>query len=192
MSGIRGCSMSRNSLRQIVTRCRRGSDEAWDELLDHVRPVVFSICRQSGLSSEECLDIFGQVSYMLVTRIDEVTSPERILSYVATATRRRISNLFRASKFVRHLDLGSLDIPSNSPSERPDAVHEFNRRVEALRSALLRLSPREKELITALFLERDQPDYKAVAERLGMPVSSVGPTRARTLEKLRRILMKAD
>lgn len=183
--------MSRQTLKQLVARCQQGDESAWDDLMDYVRPVVFSICRQKGLASQECLDVFGHISYKLVTHIDQVASPGKVLSYVATATHRRVANLFRASKFIHYVD-GSVDVSTDSPGDRPDQALELNRRIEALKEALLQLSPREKELITALFLERGRPDYKAVAERLRMPVSSIGPTRARTLEKLRKILEKKN
>lgn len=34
-----------------------------------------------------------------------------------------------------------------------------------------------------------RPDYAAVAEALGMPIGSIGPTRGRCLAKLREMLL---
>ncbi|MBU8934017.1 MAG: sigma-70 family RNA polymerase sigma factor [candidate division Zixibacteria bacterium] len=182
--------MSDSSLRHIVTRCQQGDDDAWDKLMNIVTPIIFSICRQSGLNSQECFDVFGQVSYKLVTHIHRISSPNKTVAYVATTTRRMVANFFRASKFVNYLDSDGMSLFPDSPSERPDQVLEMNRRIEALKTALLTLSDKEKELITALFLENSRPDYKAIAKRFGIPVSSIGPTRGRNLTKLRRILEK--
>ena len=45
-----------------------------------------------------------------------------------------------------------------------------------------------RDLLFALYLDPKQPSYVEVAERLGMAVGSVGPTRIRCLERLRRVL----
>jgi DNA-directed RNA polymerase specialized sigma24 family protein len=39
-----------------------------------------------------------------------------------------------------------------------------------------------------LFYEKDELSYADIARRMGMPVPSVGPTRARCLEKLKKML----
>jgi DNA-directed RNA polymerase specialized sigma24 family protein len=43
-------------------------------------------------------------------------------------------------------------------------------------------------MLTMLFWEEPTPPYDEVAERLGMPLGSLGPTRGRCLEKLRERL----
>ena len=45
-----------------------------------------------------------------------------------------------------------------------------------------------RELLFALYFDPKQPSYAEVAARLGMAVGSVGPTRIRCLERLRRVL----
>jgi DNA-directed RNA polymerase specialized sigma24 family protein len=45
-----------------------------------------------------------------------------------------------------------------------------------------------RELISMLFYQKDGLSYAEIASRLKMPVSSVGPTRARCLEKLKKLL----
>jgi DNA-directed RNA polymerase specialized sigma24 family protein len=45
-----------------------------------------------------------------------------------------------------------------------------------------------RDLLSALYLDPKQPSYAEVATRLGMAVGSVGPTRIRCLNRLRRVL----
>ena len=45
-----------------------------------------------------------------------------------------------------------------------------------------------RDLLSALYLEPEQPSYAEVAARMGMAVGSVGPTRIRCLERLRQVL----
>ncbi|MGI8910229.1 MAG: hypothetical protein ACR2JR_06710, partial [Rubrobacteraceae bacterium] len=45
-----------------------------------------------------------------------------------------------------------------------------------------------RKLLIALYFDERQPSYVEVAERLDMPVGSIGPTRARCLQRMRRAL----
>jgi hypothetical protein len=51
-----------------------------------------------------------------------------------------------------------------------------------------RLDERCRTLLTALFLDPATPGYESIAARLGMPIGSIGPTRARCFRKLDAIL----
>jgi RNA polymerase sigma factor (sigma-70 family) len=58
-------------------------------------------------------------------------------------------------------------------------------RQAALREALAQLTPRDRELIAVLTADPPVP-YAEISARLGVPVGSIGPTRLRCLDKLRR------
>jgi RNA polymerase sigma factor (sigma-70 family) len=58
-----------------------------------------------------------------------------------------------------------------------------------VRQALRQLESPGRELLTSLFLETPTPSYREIAERLQMPVGSIGPTRARYFKKLEAILL---
>ena len=55
----------------------------------------------------------------------------------------------------------------------------------ALREAFLALPPSDQRLI-GLALEDPPVPYAEISARLGIPVGSIGPTRRRCLDKLRR------
>lgn len=50
------------------------------------------------------------------------------------------------------------------------------------------MDERCKDLLFALYFDPEEPSYEKVAERLSMPVGSIGPTRARCLKRLKKIL----
>ena len=60
-----------------------------------------------------------------------------------------------------------------------------------VRDALEWMSGRCKELLRLLFYDPNEPSYEEVGRRLKMPLGSIGPTRARCLQKLRQILEPA-
>ena len=55
----------------------------------------------------------------------------------------------------------------------------------ALREALAQLAPRDRQLLAVLTADPPVP-YAEISVRLGIPVDSIGPTRGRCLDKLRR------
>ena len=57
-----------------------------------------------------------------------------------------------------------------------------------MREGIVSLSERCQELITLLFYKKEESSYVEIARRMNMPVSSIGPTRARCLEKLKKAL----
>ena len=68
-----------------------------------------------------------------------------------------------------------------------DDDREAIERAQLLRSALADMSERCRTLLEA-FLNDDDANYRDVARRLGMPIGSIGPTRARCFAKLKDLL----
>jgi RNA polymerase sigma factor (sigma-70 family) len=165
---------------------------AWGELMDCITPLVLSICQKNRLSREESCDIFGQVSYKLLENLKKVHSAEKLLKYVRTMTINEIINIFRKSKRDIRATTHVYETLYNLKPMTPEEIYEYSRRVEVLLDALARLPEREYRLLRALFLEPKELSYKEIAERLDMPVSSIGPTRARGLAKLYDILKEKD
>ena len=62
---------------------------------------------------------------------------------------------------------------------------------QAVRAAMARLDAKCRGLLAALFLDPDPAAYGAIAERLGMAIGSIGPTRARCFRKLEPLLREA-
>ena len=176
------------SLEKLTRECIAGDERSWRILIDILAPLVFSICKKSLLSRDESFDIFGQVSLQLVNSIGSLKSPDKILSFVTTITRRKIYSLYQQMNAQTAVDPDNLaDIPDMS-SPNPESNYESSRLREILFEALNRLSQKEYELMMLLFFDQGEPTYKEISRKLSIPVSSVGPTRAKALMKLRRIL----
>jgi DNA-directed RNA polymerase specialized sigma24 family protein len=69
-----------------------------------------------------------------------------------------------------------------------DQAGERMERAFAVRAGLIELGGRCQQLLTRVFGTIGEPDYKSISEELGMPIGSIGPTRARCLAKLAEIL----
>jgi DNA-directed RNA polymerase specialized sigma24 family protein len=53
--------------------------------------------------------------------------------------------------------------------------------------AVARLSDRHRALLSSIAFP-DYASYATISARMGMPIGSIGPTRRRTLDKVRRML----
>ncbi len=174
----------------LIGQCIKGDEQSWHELIDLVGPVIFSLCQKSKLSRDESFDIFGRVSYQLVNSIRSLKSPEKILSFVATITRRQIYNFYQNLQIVDYYGEQMPDsIPDKSGSS-PDKIYEVIKLRQVLFEAMSNLSERDYKLLEMLFLDPNEPSYKEISEKLKMPVSSIGPIRAKILAKLYNILKK--
>ena len=183
-------SRDRSELTSLVKQCREGDKEAWIKLIEMVSPMIFSICRSMRLSRDDSFDIYGQTIYLLLTHLDKLRSPAKLLSYVSTTTRREIYAMVRRSKIFSYVNqIDHLATTASSPAT-PEQIYEQSERSELLMKAILQLPQRDYTIIRSLFLDSQKPSYQEISKRLGIPVSSIGPTRARCLAKLNTILKK--
>ena len=183
-------SRVRNEIAELVKRCRKGDKQAWSELMKRVSPVIFSICRTMRLSREESFDVYGQVSYLLLTNLNKLRSPEKLLSYVSTTTKREVYALSKRSKFFEYMQDTELLEQSDPNHATPDELYRISKNKEILMKAMAMLPQRDYDLLRILFFESGEPDYEKASAMLDIPVSSIGPTRARSLAKLKKILKK--
>lgn len=179
------------SIKALVDGCRRGSKDDWAELINRLSPVVFSVCRRYRMSREESFDIFGKVSLLLLENLDRLRDAERVFGYVSKmASREAMAMRSRAKLFAQSMD--------ECPPSRATLRHiadgrigvETDEELEMVARAFAGLSEKCRELLTMLFLESASASYKEISQRLGIPVSSIGPTRGRCLRQLRQYMKK--
>lgn len=167
----------------LIQACLDGDESAWNELVERYGRLVYSIPQRYGLSPSDADDVFQNVFTIVLRRLDSLRDQTRLSAWLITTTHRECWRLGKQARGQTELDETIADgrIP---PSEQ---VQRWERQ-QLVREALSQLDPRCQELLTALFLDSTSPSYEEVAERLGMAVGSVGPTRARCFKKLETIL----
>lgn len=177
-------------LKRLIEKCCSGDEDSWHELLDLIAPTIFGLCRKSRLSREESFDVFGQVSLQLVNTIASLRSPEKIVSFVATITRRQIYSFYKKIQSLEFLDEQTMQSLADESQHDPEADFVRSSHRDILLDAMSHLSERDFRLIQMLFFDPEEPSYEEIARRLKMPVSSVGPIRGKALAKLYRILKR--
>lgn len=180
--------MSYESDASLVAACARGDRRAWDALVMRYSRLVWSIPRKYGLAESDCEDVHQTVFSALVRHIDELRERDRLASWLITTATRECWRLRRSAR-ARRVATGDVDAHSDDPAAVP--LPETDRDEEErqlVREGLATIGEKCRDLLTALFAAPTNPHYPEIAERLGIPIGSIGPSRARCLEKLEAAL----
>ena len=170
----------------LVTRARTGDKRAWDALVERYAPLIWSICRRYRLSRADAEDVGQSVWLRLVDQLDKIRDPAALPGWLATTTCRECGRVLRAAH-RSHAPTCAFDA-ENLPDEQADTAGQdllAAERHTALREALTRLPPVGQRLIALLIADPPVP-YAEISAKLGIPVGSIGPSRRRCLDKLRR------
>jgi RNA polymerase sigma factor (sigma-70 family) len=169
----------------LVTRAAGHDQDAWNELVERYSPMVWAICTRYRLSSQDIEDVNQNVWLRLVEQIGKLREPAALPGWLATTTSRECLRILRAGR--RH------DRSSRAPDELPPGpdgatIDEEILAAElhaALRAAFAELPARCRQLL-GMFLSDTPHSYAEISVILQIPVGSIGPQRARCLERLRR------
>jgi RNA polymerase sigma factor (sigma-70 family) len=168
----------------LVTRAAGGDPAAWNEIVERYAPLVWSICTRFGLSNHDREDVGQNVWLLLVGQLGKLREPAALPGWLATTTHRECLRVVTAARKER-LGTGPDDVPQFADSTIIDEEILMAERNAALRTALAELPPRCQRLIT--MLTSDPPSsYLEISAALDIPVGSIGPQRARCLDRLRK------
>jgi RNA polymerase sigma factor (sigma-70 family) len=177
---------------ELIQGCRRGDEVAWEALIGRYQRLVYSIPRRAGLDEDRSAEVFQRVFSKLVEHLNRIEQPDRIGAWLATTARREMWRLNQRESATQPLNVG--DDPDDETNELPDGAplpDEVLLHLEeqhTVRLAVAALDERCRRLLTLLFYRPDPPPYAEVAVALEMSEGSIGPTRIRCLQKLRRLL----
>ena len=144
-----------------------------------------AIARRCRLREADVAEVCQTTWLRLVENLDRIEQPERIGGWLATTSRRESLRIATRAAMVSASD--EMNLLADEQVEPPDTALLREEQTRAVRMAAERLPERCQRLLGLLMRGDDLP-YKEIAEQLSMPIGSLGPTRGRCLEHLRRIL----
>lgn len=180
----------------LVQACLAGDNEAWKHLLNRYNQLIYSIPRRYRLDADDAADIYQTVCLALWNGLARLRSEKALTNWILVTTNRQAERLARRRR--RQAITGESnsseadDLLERLPAPREDplaAVEELQLK-HLLQRAMDRLPERCAELLTKLYLAEEQPDYDSLSRELGIPRGSLGPTRGRCLEKLKKLYEK--
>jgi len=170
----------------LVARVGDGDQDAWDELIERYSPLVWSICARYQLNRQDIDDVGQSVWLLLVEQIAKLREPAALPGWLATTTKRECLRILRAARRHEHAGLPPEDqMPSDLAATMIEEEVIAAERDAALRAAFAEL-PRTCHELLSMLMSDPPPAYTDVSATLGMAVGSIGPMRARCLDRLRR------
>lgn len=180
----------------LAQACLDGDRGAWEALVGRYGRLVHGIATRSGLNPDEGEDVHQIVFVQVYRGLGLLDHPGAIRSWIATIARREAWRAARGRRRALDPEARAV-VPDDAAAilhAGPRAADDPLERVERaflVERGLERLDDRCRRLLRMLFYEEPTPSYEETAERLDVPLGSVGPTRARCLDKLRRLLEEA-
>lgn len=175
--------------KELLISCRRGDESSWQALVDRYQRLIFAIPRRAGLNEDQAGEVFQEVFVTLFEKMNEINEPDRLHAWLVTTARRKTWRLLskeRSASKTGDADDEALAVVDSAPL--PDETLVRLEEQHRIRTALDDLDPRCRELLTMLYYQIEPPPYSEIAAALGTPEGSIGPTRARCLKKLMKLL----
>lgn len=179
---------------ELVARCRQGDGAAWATLVGRYQRLVYAVVLRAGHDEHTAADVFQTVFSRLLQHLPRLAQPERLQAWIVTTAKREALLARRLGQ--RTVSMSADDDESAGPAAAvadtaplaEDALSDLQQ-LNRLRQSLDRMDERCRSLLLLTFADEDEKlPYEEIASRLGMPIGSIGPTRARCLQKLRRLV----
>ena len=163
----------------LMRRAANGDPQAWERLIDQYARLIWSITVDYKLVESDAADVAQTTWLRLLEHIDRIEYPDRVGSWLAATARNECLRCLASHKRV---------VPSQDDVELNGAVPHVpeiderllaDERARVVREALSRLPWRWRRLLELLMA--DPPvSYADISDELGLPIGSIGPTRARS------------
>ena len=174
------------SVISLVARVGDGDQGAWNELVERYSPLVWSICLRYRLARDDIDDVGQSVWMLLIERIGTLREPAALPGWLATTTKHECLRVLRIARRHEHPGLPPEDrMPPDPDAGLIDEDILAAERGAALRAAFEEL-PRGCHELLSMLVSDPPSSYADVSAALGVAVGSIGPTRARCLDRLRR------
>lgn len=181
--------MDKRTDEDLIAGCRDDDKAAWELLVRRYERLIYAIPRRAGLDGDAAADIFQQVFLLLVKNINNINQPAQIQAWLVTTARRE------TLKHLAESNRSRLSLPIDDPDQTvssqltdtktlPDDVIFSLETQHRVRTALDAIDERCRKLLTMLFYNDQTPPYSEIAVEFGISEGSIGPTRARCLQKM--------
>lgn len=167
-----------------VARAAAGDRAAWQSLVESRAGLVWSVIRQGRLSPESADDAFQEVFAAAVRALPDLKDHARFDAWLVTTARRTVWKAWSSRRSAP----GELPEELRGADGRPEDLTQAQETRVLVQQGLEALSTRCRALLLAAFAQGPPPDYDHLAQQLGVPRGSLGPTRARCLEQLAKAL----
>ncbi len=162
---------------QLVSRCRAGDADAWNEFVERFSRYVYAICgRGFRLPQQDAEDVFQEVFSRAFERLGELRNDEAVRPWLAQLTRRLC---------IDRLRLSARDAPAEPELDEQAADDVLATLDDAMtvRAALDKVGDPCREILDRFFC-RDE-SYRTIGDMLELPAGTIASRISRCLDKVR-------
>jgi RNA polymerase sigma factor (sigma-70 family) len=173
----------------LVHRAAKGDPAAWNAIVDEYAGLLWSVVRGFRLNQAQAADAVQTTWLRLVEHVADLREPAHLPGWLKTTAQRECLHVIRQNSRERLVDgdddrdWGSDEEYDDAKQDGPEATALRREHQVLVRRALADLPDRHRELME-LLVASPPIGYREISARLGMPVGSIGPTRARILARL--------
>jgi RNA polymerase sigma factor (sigma-70 family) len=172
---------------RLVRECLSGNEQAWSLLIERYKALIYSIPVKYGLPPQEAADVFQATCMELLTRLPQLREPGALPKWLMQVAYHQCYRWKRHSQRMVSRDTQP-DLPEAETPAVAEALVQQTQEEQMLREAMAVLAPKCRRLIELLFFETPSRPYREVASELGLAVGSIGFTRQKCIDRLRRRL----
>lgn len=173
---------------QLVRECLSGKEEAWSLLIEKYKALIYSIPVKYRLPPHEAADVFQATCMELLKSLPELREPRALPKWLMQVAHHQCYHLKRHQQRLLSRDDEDQDLPVPETPAIAESLIQQTQEEQILREAVAKLSPQCRRLVQLLFFETPARPYNEVAAELGLAVGSIGFTRQKCMERLRRHL----
>ncbi len=172
-------------LGKLLQLAAAGDRAAWSTLVERYEGLLWGIARSHRLDESSASDVVQTTWMRLVENVQDLRNPDALAGWLATTARNESLRILRHQS--RQVPTEDDRMPVTSVPPVDDARLLARERDAELWQAFATLSERCQSLLRVLAVE-PAPSYEEVGAALGIAVGSIGPTRGRCLDTLRRTI----
>ncbi len=173
---------------ELIAMCLGGDGLAWEALIMRYRRLIYSVPARFMFPSADASDVFQAVCLKLIEHLHQLKDESKLSAWLITTTTRQCIHL-KALK-VREVTTDEDFEEPAAPGDNIEELRILTEQEQTVREAVNQLPQRCRSLIELLYFDPKSLSYEEISIQSGMPVPSIGPTRARCLEKLKMILRR--
>ena len=178
----------------LVSRCLRGDETAWEDLVRLHTRKVYAMCYRFTGSGSEAQDLTQEVFLRVFRTIRSFRSDEgSFATWLARVTRNLLIDHYRRTRLDRATEsiedqLPMLEEEGAAASARPDHALAGRETSEILQATLQKLSPDLREAV--ILRDLQEMEYREIAQVLDIPEGTVKSRINRGRAELARLLRK--
>jgi RNA polymerase sigma factor (sigma-70 family) len=173
---------------ELIALCLAGDAGAWESLILRYRRLIYSVPVKFNFTAADASDVFQAICLKLIEHLHELKDETKVSAWLITTTTRQCIHV-RAQRMRECSSEEDFEEPAASDINVED-IQIQTQEQQNIRDAVEKLPDRCRRLLELLYFETANPSYEEIGRKMNMPVASIGPTRARCLEKLRTVFRR--